>query len=109
MNSASQPFGIALRDLLMAHGVTTRIGNPDWAGFAQRLPGIHYETLRKAVTGERYPAAKIIEAVSDVLGVEPATFAEYRLWVVQRQFDPNTVGLERALKNVRRLDRCNCA
>jgi hypothetical protein len=109
MKSASQPFGIALRDLLLAHGVTTPMGNPDWAGFAQQLPGIHYETLRKAVTGDRYPAARIIEAVSDALPVKPATFAEYRLWVVQRQFDPNVVGLERALMNVRRWERCNAA
>jgi hypothetical protein len=103
MKSSSQPsrpFGIALRDLLIAHGVTTTMGNPDWAGFVQQLPGVHYETLRKAVTGERYPAAKVIEAVSDALSVEPDTFAEYRLWRAQRQFDPKEVGLERALKNL---------
>ena len=33
-NQHTQPFGAALRDLLIAHGFTTPMGNPDWAGFA---------------------------------------------------------------------------
>ena len=99
-NRTAMPFGPTLRDLLLAREVTTPMGNPDWAGFAQLLPEVHYETLRKAVTGERYPAPKVVEAVSDALGVPATTFAEYRLWNVQRLFDPREVGFETAIANL---------
>jgi hypothetical protein len=95
-----RPFGATLRDLLLEKDVTTPMGNPDWAGFAQQLPGIHYETLRKAVTGDRHPAPKVIEAVSDALSVSPETFVEYRLWVARRMLDQNEVGLDEALRNL---------
>jgi hypothetical protein len=98
--NAPRPFGAVLRDLLLYRGVTTRMGNPDWAGFAQQLSGIHYETLRKAVVGERQPAPKLVEAVSDALGVEPDAFVEYRLWDARRRLDPQEVGLEQAMKNL---------
>ena len=100
ISSMPRPFGAVLRGLLINHGVTTRIGNPDWVGFAKQLEGIHYETLRKAVVGERAPAPKVIEAVSDALGVVPATFAEYRLWEARRLLDPQEVGLEEAVRNL---------
>src|SRR5205809_3355510 len=31
------------------------MGSLDWAGFVQLIDGVHYETLRKAITGERLP------------------------------------------------------
>ena len=37
MTTDIRSFGVHLRDLLLEKGVTTRIGNPDWAGFAQLL------------------------------------------------------------------------
>jgi hypothetical protein len=98
--NARRRFGAVLRDLLIAKGVTTRMGNPDWTGFSQQLPEIHYETLRKAVVGERHPAAKVVEAVSDALGVDPETFVEYRLWQARRRLDPQEVGLDEALRNL---------
>jgi hypothetical protein len=101
----TRPFGATLRDLLLENEVTTPMGNPDWAGFAQQLPGIHYETLRKAVTGDRQPAPKVIEAVSDALSIPPATFVEYKLWVARRALDPNEVGLEEAVRNLVLLDQ----
>jgi hypothetical protein len=104
INSVARPFGGVLRDLLLDKEVTTPMGNPDWAGFAQQLPGIHYETLRKAVTGERPPAPKVIEAVSDALSVSPETFVEYKLWVARRTLDPHEVGLDEAVRNLTRLD-----
>ena len=102
MSPTTEPFGAALRSLLISRGITTKNGNPDWVTFAERLPNIHYETLRKAVTGDRYPARKVIEAVSLALEVEPTVFAEYDLWDTQRQFDPREVGLSRALWNAQR-------
>jgi hypothetical protein len=95
-------FGATLRSLLIEKGVTTPMGNPDWAGFSQLLDGVHYETLRKAVTGDRAPAKKLIEAVSDALVVPPETFVEYRMMEVQRHFDPKEVGAETALANLAR-------
>jgi hypothetical protein len=102
--NATRPFGAALRDLLLERRITTRMGNPDWAGFAQQLPGIHYETLRKAVVGERPPAPKVVEAVSDALSVAPEEFTEYRLWTARRQLDPQEVGLEQAVRNLEALN-----
>ncbi|HEX7254954.1 MAG TPA: hypothetical protein VF236_03425 [Gaiellaceae bacterium] len=101
----TRPFGAKLRDLLIENGITTRMGNPDWAGFCQLLRDVHYETLRKAVVGERHPAPKLIEAVTDALDLPPETFAEYRLWEARRQLDPQEVGFEQA---VRSLDGGSC-
>jgi hypothetical protein len=104
MNTRHQPFGRTLRDLLIAEEVTTRNGNPDWAGFCQQLDGISYESLRKAVTSERSPTLKIIEAVSDALSVEPSSFVEYRLLRAQRQFDWREVGFDNAVANLGRWE-----
>jgi hypothetical protein len=93
-----------LRDLLIEEEITTRLGNPDWAGFARTLPGIHYETLRKAVAAERPVAPKIVEVVARKLGVDPTTFADYRLWQVRTTFDPGSVGIETALENLARWE-----
>jgi hypothetical protein len=97
MRTSTKLFGVALRDLLIEREVTTPMGNPDWAGFAQLLPDIQYESLRKAVTGERIPSPKIIEAVSDALSIDPTAFVEYRLQAAQRAFDPRVVSLDSAL------------
>jgi hypothetical protein len=99
-----RPFGVVLRDLLIEEEITTRLGNPDWAGFARTLPGIHYETLRKAVAAERPVAPKIVEVVARKLGVDPTTFADYRLWQVRTTFDPGSVGIETALENLARWE-----
>jgi hypothetical protein len=111
MNDMNAPrrFGAVLRDLLIAKGVTTRMGNPDWTGFSQQLPKIHYETLRKAGVGERYPAPKLIDAVCDALSVEPSTFIEYRLTQVQTRFDPREVGFELAVRNLQSFEKTSIA
>jgi hypothetical protein len=97
-------FGIALRDLLIECGITTRLGNPDWPGFSKKVPGLHYETLRKAVTRDREVAPKIIEAVAKALKVDAEFFAEYRLWQLRRSLDPAEVGVEAAFKNLARWE-----
>lgn len=97
-----QSFGEVLRDLLIARGYVTAIGNPNWMQFSHELDGIQYESLRKAITRERDPSPKIMEAVAEQLGVEPTVFWEYRLWSVQRKFDPREVGEDEAYENLRR-------
>jgi hypothetical protein len=96
------PFGQVLRDLLIERGYTTGIGNPDWPRFAMELDGIRYESLRKAVTRERAPSVKIMEACAGTLGVEPAIFWEYQLAQVRRAFDQREVGDDVAFANLRR-------
>lgn len=93
-------FGEVLRDLLIEQGYTTSIGNPDWPRFAQGLGDIQYETLRKAITRERDPSLKVMEACAEALGIAPDTFWEYRLAQVQRMFDPREVGEDEAYANL---------
>ncbi len=100
-----RPFGAITRDLLIERGFTTGIGNPNWSGFSHTLDGIQYESLRKAVTGERHPSPKIMEAVAESLGISPSIFWEYELWLVQRAFDPSEVGEEEALANLERWSK----
>jgi len=99
---ASEPtFGVVLRDLLVERGITTRMGNPNWSAFVQDVDGVHYETLRKAVTGERPPSPELMEACAAALDEKPEElFYEYALWNAQRMFDPQDVGVDTALKNL---------
>lgn len=95
------PFGQVLRDLLIEHDITTGMGNPNWSAFAEMMPGVHYESLRKSVTGHRQPPPALMERCAEALGLEPTIFSEYRLWLAQRQFDPREVGLGEAEENLR--------
>jgi transcriptional regulator with XRE-family HTH domain len=100
-NPEPRRFGLIVRDLLIERGtVTDRLGTPDWPAFATEL-GVKYETLRKAVAGERPPGRKIMELAADALGVKPEdTFYEYQLLETQRQFDPREVGEDVAYANL---------
>lgn len=98
--AARRSFGQIVRDLLIERGYTTGIGNPNWSGFAQALPDISYESLRKAVTSERDPGVKIMESVAAALGVSPDIFWEYQLAQAQRAFDPKEVGEDEAYANL---------
>lgn len=95
------PFAVALRDLIIEHDYATRSGNANWSAFAARLEGVHYETLRRAVSGDRQPSPKLMEECARVLGIRADTFVEYRIYLVRRSFDPAAVGLESAIKNLR--------
>lgn len=96
----SDPFRIALRDLVVENGYSTRTGNANWSAFAAQLRGVHYETLRRAVAGERIPSPRLIEECARVLGIGPEHFLEYRVYLAQRDFDPNVLGIERVLRNL---------
>jgi hypothetical protein len=96
------PFGQVLRDQLIERGYTTALGNPDWSRFALELGDIRYESLRKAVTREREPSVKIMEACAGALGLEPTIFWEYRLEQVRRGFDLREVGEDEAFANLQR-------
>lgn len=106
---ARKPFGAALAELLRESDYTTRTGNVNWRAFSRELHGVHYETLRKAVSGERPVTPHIIEEVARALRVKPDYFVEYRLWQAQRAFDPREVGFERALENFEAWARSRAA
>lgn len=95
-----KPFETALSELLVEHDYTSASGNPKWSVFAAELDGVHYETLRRAVTGKRAPSARLIEECARVLRIEPEYFLEYRAYLARRDFDPREVGLERAARNL---------
>lgn len=100
MAETFRPFGRVLRDELVDRDITTGMGNPNWSAFADKLDGVHYETLRKAVTGERNASPSLMEACAAALNASPEMFVEYRLWLAQREFDPREVGADQALKNL---------
>ena len=95
-------FGQVVRDLLIERGYTSAIGNPDWPRFARELDGIGYETLRKAVTGERPPSSKVMESVAARLDVEPTIFWEYELARAKQAFDVRQVGDDEAFANLQK-------
>jgi hypothetical protein len=85
---------------LIEQDYATKSGNPNWRAFAAEFDGIHYETLRKAVTAERAPSPRLLEECARVLRIRPEYFAEYRLYRAQRAFDPGAVGFDRAMRNL---------
>jgi hypothetical protein len=94
-----KPFGEAMADLLRENDYTTSTGNPNWHAFAAMLKDVHYETLRKAVAGEREPSMHVMEEVARALRVKPEHFAEYRILKVAESFDIRKVGFEKAQAN----------
>ena len=103
LEPTTKPFGRALGDLLRDNDFTFETGNPNWHAFARELEGFHYETLRKAVAGQRNgPSHELMEEIARVLRIDPSHFVEYRAWQAQQAFDPNVVGMEKVLENLER-------
>ena len=77
---SDEPFGTALRDLLLADGdiYVSESGNVKWGTFAHVLHGVSYDVLRRTVKGERTPTRELMEECARVLQVWPTYFAEYR-------------------------------
>ena len=99
-SSNRKRFGLVLRDLLLETEHVSAAGNVQLASFVRELPNVEYETLRKAVTGDRPPSLELMEAVAKALGVEPWVFYEYGLELSRLAFDVRAVGLDKALDNV---------
>lgn len=78
-----------------------RTGTVDLMRVAEQLPDVYYETLRKAVTGDRSPTVDLMEKVAALAGVSPEVFSEYQLEQARRQFDVKEVGYEQAMENLR--------
>ena len=95
-----RPFGEALLELLREFDYTTSFGNPNLHAFSAEVAGYNYETLRKAVHGERFITPELIEEVAKTLRIDPSHFIEYRLHQARSVFDPREVGLEQAALNL---------
>lgn len=96
----TEPFPLALRELVLDNDFVTLTGKPNWAALASELEGVHYETLRQAATVRRQPTPRLIEECARVLRVRPEYFLEYRIHMARRELDPSAVGLERVLENL---------
>jgi hypothetical protein len=96
----TRPFNEALAELLREHDYTTQTGNVNWHSFARELEGIHYETLRKVLAGQRSVTRHVMEEVARVLRIRPEYFVEWRALDAAELFDVNSVGFEQVLSNL---------
>lgn len=96
-----RPFAERLHAIVAAQGTTNRVGNVVWTQFAEKLPTIHYETLRKLLAGERALDVETIEEIAQAAGVPPETFIEYRVLLARQLFDVRAVGYDQAVANLR--------
>lgn len=74
MTTSVQRFGPTLARLLIDSGYARRNSNPDWVRFVVEVPGVSYETLRKAVADERPVSETLMRRVASALNVEPTSF-----------------------------------
>jgi hypothetical protein len=100
--NSERHFGGVISELLRdREEFLMKTGNINWRLVADELNGVHYETLRKAVAGERPATPQLMELCAELVGVPPTVFAEYRLYEAQKQFDPKEVGWDQATANLR--------
>lgn len=102
MTVSSKRFGPTLAELIVSSGYARRNHNPDWVRFVAEVPGVSYETLRKAVADERPVSETLMRGVAAALNVEPTVFLEYRLLHARRELDPLEVGWTRAAEALAR-------
>jgi hypothetical protein len=77
----------------------TGTGNVSWTAVAKEL-GVNYESLRKALVGERMPPEHLMEKASRTFGVTRDYFVEAQLLDARREFDITAVGWDRAIANL---------
>ena len=100
MADERKSFRDVIQELARDREIVNGVGNVDLPAFAEQIDGVHYETLRKAMAGERPPGVGLMEAVAAAMNIEPTGFYEYQLAKAQEQFDPKVVGVEQALDNL---------
>lgn len=96
-------FGAVVRALFAdREEFLTNTGNINWMAVSERLPGVHYETLRKSLAGDRIPTSDLMEKIAELAAVDPTVFVEYRLYLAQKEFNVREVGWEQAAENLQR-------
>lgn len=96
----NKPFHEALAELLREHDFTTQTGNVNWHAFSRELDGVHYETLRKVLAGQRSVTPHVMEEVARVLRIRPDYFVEWRAIEAAKAFDVNELGFDEVLDNL---------
>jgi transcriptional regulator with XRE-family HTH domain len=93
-----EPFAQRLKRLCQERAVSVeRIAHLAWD---PNVPGTSPANLRKILAGHRPFNLALAEALASVLQVSPTEFVEYRLAIVRRQFDEQTIGLDHAARNL---------
>jgi hypothetical protein len=108
-DSTTKPFNQALAELLREHDYVTQTGNVNWHSFAAELNDLHYETLRKVLTGQRSVTRHVMEECARVLRIKPDYFVEWRLIDAARDFDVNELGFEQVLANLDQWSKVQAA
>jgi transcriptional regulator with XRE-family HTH domain len=95
---SNQPFGDALRALMVSHDLTYR----ELAQRTRELDGrgMTHAHINMLANGHDRPSTRAMELIAEACGVEPGYFAEYRLALAMRELDPDEVGFEQALENL---------
>lgn len=90
MTFDDRPFAVRLEELRQIQGLTFR-------ALAARLQecakpgerGITHGHLANLTSGRFRPTPEVIAIVARAFDLDPASFAEWRLWQAQQIFDPN--------------------
>lgn len=98
---SNKPFPETVQHLIDMEGIsqrelTRRLNRKGWRH--------DNSTLARIVRGDVPATPPHIEAIAAGLGVLPETFVEYRLWKIRRDYDPDVVGITKAVANLRRLE-----
>lgn len=99
-----RPFGEELRDLVIVARIVLKNGNPAWIDFARTVPGVHYETIRKALCRERTPTTALMARCAEALGKQPQVLSEYRLAELRARLDPAQTDVVDALSLLSRIE-----
>jgi transcriptional regulator with XRE-family HTH domain len=96
-----EPFRIALARLLNEREMSQR--ELERLTKKRGAEGLSQTAISFLLNGSMEATGETMRIIARALDLEPEYFAEYRLWKFRGQFDPSTVGLDRALANLRDL------
>lgn len=105
---STQPFPETFRAIREMQGLSER--QVSKAAARHGAPG--HSTLNRIYTGENQPFPHHMQAIAAALGIDPDTFAEFRLFKVARLFDIvgderrqlEPIPFERAMRNLARWE-----
>ena len=99
MKQTNKPFGTALKELMQERGWSIR----ELARRTQRETEWGAQsTIHVLLVGQATPTKEAIERVAHVFRISPEYFAEYRLAMERERLDPEVVGLEAALRHLKK-------
>jgi len=106
-NEYEQPFGLRLGALKRTHELTFRSLE---ARLRENAPAgertCTSSHLAGLVSGKSRPTPEVIRQICRAFDdVEPESFIEWRLWQIQRLFDPERAGLEAAVAEMHAFEK----